>query len=128
MKKKTSKVQSLDFIQNLAKMLIIFKDDERREILKRIHSAENHVILTEGKYHEDCVLKLKNEYKLFTRSSQTPYFDKISEAMEEIYDFMLSSEECQFTMTQLIEAVQICDVIPHEDTIKNHLKKGLEIK
>ncbi|XP_052758830.1 uncharacterized protein LOC128202453 [Galleria mellonella] len=123
MKKKTSKVQSLDFIQNLAKMLIIFKDDERREILKRIHSAENHVILTEGKYHEDCVLKLKNEYKLFTRSSQTPYFDKISEAMEEIYDFMLSSEECQFTMTQLIEAVQICDVIPHEDTIKNHLKK-----
>lgn len=37
---------------------------------------------------------------------------------------MLSGEECQFTMTQLIEAVQICDIIPHEDTIKNHLKKS----
>lgn len=98
-------------------MLSIFKDDEHREILKRIHSAENHVIVTEGKYHEDCLLNLKNNYKLFTKDSKTPYSEKISEAMEEIYDFMLSSDECQFTMIQLIEAIQICDLIPHEDTV-----------
>ena len=35
---------------------------------------------------------------------------------------MLSSDECQFSITQLMEAVKVSDIIHHEDTIKNRLK------
>lgn len=42
--------------------------------------------------------------------------------MEEIYNFMLSSEECHFTITELIESIRISEAIPSENTIKSHLK------
>lgn len=119
-RKKICFVQSKDFVLTLLKMLICFADDLHREIYKRLSSA-NDLVSLYARYHKDCYTKLYNEYKEKLKTPKTTYAEKVDQAMEDIYDFLLSSDQCQFTMTQLIEAVENSDVIPHEDTIKKRL-------
>lgn len=119
-RKKIFFVQSKDFVLTLLKMLICFADDLHREIYKRLSSA-NDLVTLHARYHKDCYTKLYNEYKEKMKTPKNSYVEKIDQAMEEIYDFLLSSDECQFTMTQLTEAIKNSDVIPHEDTIKKRL-------
>lgn len=63
-----------------------------------------------------------NAYEQSIKNLIPKYTDKIDAAMEAIYKFLLSSDECQFNMTQLMEILKDFDVIPSENTIKNRLK------
>lgn len=94
-------------------MLTKLNDDAHREAYRRISSVQDFMNL-HARYHRDCDVKLRKDYSQIIKSPQTLYSDKIDQAMEEIYDFMLKSDDCQFTITQLIEAIKYCDVIPHE--------------
>lgn len=97
-------------------------DDYHREILQRINSVQDLKHL-KAKYHKDCYLEVSNSYQAKMRDPKTKLTEKIDAAMEEIYDFLLTNDECQFTISQLKEAIKISDMIPHEDTIKYRLKQ-----
>lgn len=67
-------------------------------------------------------MKLINQYTEVIKIPQNTYSSKIDQAMEEIFEFMLSRQECQFTITEIKEAVKFSDVIPTDNTIKQCLK------
>lgn len=48
--------------------------------------------------------------------------EKIDEPMEKVYEFLLTSEECQFTMPTLMQLVKTAGITLCDDTIKNRLK------
>lgn len=100
-------------------MLAPFNDNYLREILKHITSED--CVTLKAKYHKECYINLNNNYRDKMKNSKSTYSDKIDQAMD-IYNFMLSSDECQFTIKQLMEAVNISKICPHEDTIQNCLK------
>lgn len=104
-------------------MLMPFNDDYHRNILKRIQGTPGNIKDLQARYHRDCFRQLLNEKHRVVVNSEDSYSRKIDAAIDEIYNFMISSHECQFTMKQLIEAVQISDVIPHEYTIRERLKE-----
>lgn len=114
-------IESTDFVSNILKILTPLTDDYHREIFKRISSVIDLITLA-AKYHKECYTKLINDHNKKSKEPTAKYTDKIDKAMEEIYNFMLSSDECQFSITQLMEAVKVSDIIRHEDTIKNRLK------
>lgn len=122
-RKKISLIESSDFVPNLIKTLIAFNDDYHRGILQRIQGVQRNLTDLQARYHRDCYQQLLNEKNKTVPNADDSYSHKIDAAMEEIFSFMLSSDECQFTMTQLAEAVQISDVTPHEYTIRERLKK-----
>lgn len=120
-------VESNYFVTNLLKILTPLTDDYHREIFKRISSVIDLPAFNE-KYHKECYKKLMTEHSNKVKPETITHGDKISEAMEEIYNLMLSSDECQFTIGQLMEAVKVSDTIPHEDTVKNRLKSRFSDK
>lgn len=122
-RKHISLIESSDFVPNLIKMLMPFNDDYHRNILKRVQSTPSNLRDLQARYHRDCFRQLLNEKHKVVVNPDDSYSCKIDAAIEEICSFMISSHECQFTMKQLIEAVQISDVIPHEYTIRDRLKK-----
>lgn len=121
LRKKICFVESSDFATNTLKKLSFLQDDFHREIYKRLCDARDLVSLR-AKYHYDCLMKLINQYTEVIQIPQNTYSSKIDQAMEEIFEFMLSSEEYQFTLTQLKEAVKFSDVMPTDNTIKQRLK------
>lgn len=88
---------------------------------QRISSVMD-LLTVNAKYHEGCYKKLLNYHVKETKEPKIVYTDKIDQTMELIYNFLLSSEDCQFTMAQLLEVVKNCDVIPSEKTIKSRLQ------
>lgn len=119
-RKKIISTISSDYASTALSMLTKLNDDAHREAYRRISSVQDFMNL-HARYHRDCDVKLRKDYSQIIKSPQTLYSDKIDQAMEEIFDFMLKSDNCQFTITQLIEAIKYCDVIPHEKTIKQRL-------
>lgn len=61
--------------------------------------------------------------QVILRDSNDKYSCKIDQAMEHIYSFMQSSDECQFTIKQLSETVELSDVSLTENTIRSRLKE-----
>lgn len=118
-RKSISQVENSNFVSNIVELLNPFTDDHNREILKRIRGARNLVTL-KAKYHKDCYARLQSAYSERMKTSMK-CTDKIDQVMEEIYDFIQSSDECQFTMAQLKEAIKQSDTIPSEPTIKSRL-------
>lgn len=113
-------VESTEFANNVLHKLSHLKDDFHREVYKRLCDTRDLISLG-AKYHLDCYNKVMYEYKQAIKTPQTSYSSKVDQAMEEIFEFILSSEECQFTITQLKEVIQFSDVIPSDNTIKQRL-------
>lgn len=125
-RKKVTQIDSSDFVLHLVNKLTPLKDDYHRAILQRITGENRDLVNLQAKYHRECYLSLKNQLTLeqvALRHPKDKYSAKIDEAMEKIYSFMLSSEECQFTITQLKNIAQVDGVILDEKTVKNRLKK-----
>lgn len=101
-------------------MLAPFTDDYHREILKHVTSED--CIVLQAKYHKECYVNLYNDFKEKFKNPKPSRSEKIDQAMEDIYNYMLTSDECQFSIQQLMEAVNSDNICPHEDTIKNRLK------
>lgn len=53
---------------------------------------------------------------------------QVDQAMEEIFEFLLSSQECQFNIAELQQAIIFSDITPSENTIKQRLKNRFSDK
>lgn len=114
-------VESSNFRTNTLEKLSYLQDDFNREIYKRFCDTRDLVSL-QAKYHHECFRKLIHQYEEKMKMPQNTYSSKVDQAMEEIFKFMLSSEECQFTMEELKKAIKYSDITPSENTIKQRLK------
>lgn len=121
-RKKIISIISSDYASSILMILTKLNDDAHREVYKRISGIQDFMSL-HARYHKDCDIKLRNEYVEMMKSPKTVYSDKIDQAMEEIYHFMLTNDECQFTITQLIDAIKHSDIKPSEETVKQRLMK-----
>lgn len=121
-RKKIVIISSLDIVQNLKIILAPLNDDFHRAIWKRIQGDPSNLIDAGARYHRDCYQQLLNEKNKKVLDKNELYTLKLNAAMEEIYSFLLSSYECQFDITQLIESIKKSDVIPNEKTIISRLK------
>lgn len=121
-KKKICHVDSSHFMISIKTKLQPLTDDYHREILKRINSVQDLKQL-KARYHRECYYEIASSYQKKMSDPKIKQTEKIEAAMEEIYDFLLANDECQFTISQLKEAIKISDMIPHEDTIKKYLKQ-----
>lgn len=110
-------VESIEFTINILHELSYLKDDFHREVYKRLCDPRDLISLR-AKYHVDFYKNVICEYEQEIKTPQKSYSNKMDQAMEEIFEFMLSSEECQFTNTQFKEVVQFSHVIPSDNTIK----------
>lgn len=101
--------------------LSYLKDDFHREIYKRFCDARDLVTL-HARYHHECLRKLIRQYEEKIEVPRNNYSSKVDQAMEEIFEFMLSSQECQFTIAELQQAIKFSDITPSENTVKQRLK------
>lgn len=116
-RKKIVFVQPPDFSKKILNILTNLKDDYHSEIFKRVSGAIDLVSLS-AKYHDESHLKLIHcEEKLKLPSDK--YTDKIDWAMNEIFNYMLTSDECQFSTIELLDVVKSIKIISHEDTINS---------
>ncbi|XP_046409257.1 uncharacterized protein LOC124174204 [Ischnura elegans] len=122
LRRKIKYVESSEFANNTLQKLSYLEDDFYREIYKRLCDTRDLVSLR-AKYHHDCLMKLINQHTEKIKVPQKAYSSKIDQAMEEIFEFMLSSQECQFTINELKEAIKFSDAIPTENTIKERLQR-----
>lgn len=118
-RKRIYHIELFNFAPKILKMLTPFIEDYHTAIIWHTSSVSDLITLN-AKYHQECYKKLINDHGEKLKERNTKYIDKINQAMEEIYNIMLPSDEYKFSITQLIEAVKISDIIPHENTIKNH--------
>lgn len=121
-RKKISVVETPELVANLRKILMEFNDDYHRGILQRIQGVHYNLTHLQARNHRDCFHKLMYEKNRTVQNPEDTYTRKIDAAMEEILSFLSSSEECQFTLTELVDAIKNCDVIPSEQTIQDRLK------
>lgn len=126
--KKTIKcVESLDFQRNLLHKLSYLKDDFHREIYKRLCDARDLVTL-HAIYHHKCLRELIHQYEEKIQVPRNNYSSKVDQAMAEIFEFLLSSQECQFTIAELQQAIKFSDITPSENIIKQRLQNRFSDK
>lgn len=121
LRKTIKSVESSNFTTNLLHKLSFLKDDFHREIYKRLCDSRDLVTLR-AKYHHECLRNVIHQYEETIKVPRNNYSSKVDQAMEEIFEFMLSSQECQFTITELQQAIKFSDITPSENTIKQRLK------
>lgn len=84
-------------------MLYDLQDDYYREKRVHKHFSARDLITLHAKYHRDCYLKILHKYQEIVTSPKDTYVEKIDQAMEGIYTFMVSNDDYQlseYTSTQ----------------------------
>lgn len=116
-RRKICKVTTLSFKDSVMKAAQSRSDDTAKTIVARI-GFEHDLVAAEAKYHNDCfVLFLKP-----TTGGQVgrPQDEALNLAMEEIFSYIESSDDCQFTLEEL---KNICKNVSVDNrTIKLRLK------
>lgn len=71
-------------------------------VWKRVIS-EPDLVTVELIYHHDCYVKFSQTSSISTQKRRRPKVSNISEAMNIIFKYIEESEECQFSIDDLIE-------------------------
>lgn len=118
------KVSTLTFKESLLKIANGRSDDVSKAVIARIN-FEHDLVAADAKYHSCC-------YKSFQKSSTgrkvgRPQDEAVNSAMEEIFQFIERSEDCQFTLDELKNVCQNVALDKRIIKIRLKLKYGSRI-
>lgn len=95
------------------------KDKWGTEVKSRLAPVHD-LVAAEAKFHRTCYFNfIKEENKQDTPGR--PRTTEVHDAMNQIFQFLEESDDCQFSLTELTE--QIKGYVPHVNTIKKELIK-----
>lgn len=93
-------------------------DEWGNDVIRRICTVGDlHAV--DAIYHNDCYKKFFLTVKPSKRKVGRPPDEGISEAMEEIYEYIDGNDKCQFSIDELLEQVTVEP--PHVKTVKERL-------
>src|ERR1700761_806499 len=97
------------------------KDEWGNDVVRRICTVGD-LHAADAIYHEDCHKRFMLTSVPSKRKAGRPQDEEISEAMEEIYDYIERTDNCQYAMNELLEQV-IAGEPPHVKTIKERMRE-----
>ncbi|CAH2237338.1 jg3546 [Pararge aegeria aegeria] len=102
-RRKIHKVSTLTFKDSILKLAKDRSDDVSKAVFARIN-FQYDLVAADAKYHDSC-------YKSFLRPNTggkigRPQSEAINSAMEEIFNFIESSDDCQFSLDELKNVCQ----------------------
>ncbi|KAL4112100.1 hypothetical protein QTP88_015948 [Uroleucon formosanum] len=112
-RRKIKQVSTLSFKDNIIKTAESH-DDRLGKIVRDRINFEYDLVAAEAKYHDNCLISF-NKYKS-GGSVGRPHDENIRLAMEEIFYYIENNNDCQFTLTELVNAIT-SDFIPDAKTI-----------
>ncbi|PZC75227.1 hypothetical protein B5X24_HaOG206534 [Helicoverpa armigera] len=117
LRKKIYNVTTFNFKESLLKLVKDRSDDVSKAVFARIN-FEYDLIAAEAKYHDSC-------YKFFLKPTTggkigRPQDESINSAMEKIFQFIETSDDCQFSLDELKNVCQ--DIALDDRVIKMRLK------
>ncbi|KAL4105063.1 hypothetical protein QTP88_020338 [Uroleucon formosanum] len=112
-RRKIKQVSTLSFKDNIIKTAES-RDDRLGKIVRDRVNFEYDLVAAEAKYHDNCLISF-NKYKS-GGSVGRPHDENIRLAMEEIFYYIENNNDCQFTLTELVNAIT-SDFIPDAKTI-----------
>jgi len=101
-RRKVFNVRSLTLRDSILQMALK-KDDEFGKIVWKRVISEPDLVAAEAIYHHDCYVKFSRTSSIPTQKRGRPKVSNISEAMDIIFKYIEESEECQFSIDDLIE-------------------------
>lgn len=97
------------------------KDEWGNDVVRRICTVFD-LHAADAIYHEDCYKRFLLTSVPSKRKSGRPQDEGISNAMEEIFDYIEGTDNCQYSIDELLEQV-ITGEPPHVKTIKERLRE-----
>lgn len=94
-------------------------DKWAREVNQRLEGISD-LVAVEAVYHERCYINFFKKPTTRGKSGR-PLVDDVTTAMEVIFDFIENSDDCQFSLSDLINLLK--DYVPNELTIKKTKRK-----
>ncbi|KAE9522981.1 hypothetical protein AGLY_016612 [Aphis glycines] len=112
-RRKIKQVSTLSFKDNIIKTAES-RGDRLGKIVRDRVNFEYDLVAAEAKYHDNCLISF-NKYKS-GGSVGRPHDENIRLAMEEIFYYIENNNDCQFTLTELVNAIT-SDFFPDAKTI-----------
>ena len=112
-----TKVESLNFLANVLDVARQRDDPVSCAVLRRLGGVID-LVAAGGIYHQDCLTKFYKPAKGVKRGR--PESENVAAAMEEIYQILDESDECQFSIREITENLTF---VPETKTIKEKLKQ-----
>lgn len=125
-RRKVFNVRSLTLRGSILQMALKRDDEFGKIVWKRVIS-ESDLVAAEAIYHHDCYVKFSRTSSISTQKRGRPKVSNISESMDIIFDYIEMSEECQFSIDDLIE--ELDGYKPDKKTLRKKLieKYGSDI-
>jgi hypothetical protein len=102
-RRKVHPVRTLDFHKVLMSAANVRNDSWGEEVILRL-AGVNDLVAEEGVYHNDCRLKfIKSLYAHEKSGSSSSEY--VAKAMNDIYAFIDNSTDCQFSQTEILDAI-----------------------
>lgn len=117
-RRKVHPVRTLDFHKVCTHAATVRKDSWGEEVILRL-AGVNDLVAEGGVYHNDCRLKFIKPLYAYEKSGSCSS-EYVSKAMDDIYAFIDNSTDCQFSQTEILDA--ITGEKPVWKTIKAHLQ------
>jgi hypothetical protein len=119
-RRKVSEVRSIPLRDTILEQAKARNDKWGKAVAKRVINVVD-LVAADAKYHQSCFTDFfRNPIQTGFKRGRPPDED-IQSTMHEIYSCLENSDDCQFSMKELLD--QVTGYVPDERTVKENLKK-----
>lgn len=119
---KISKVTTITSRDTIIKAAQERNDEWGNAVKKRVENVID-LVAADAVYHQKCFTTFLQSSAQSKKRPGRPLDEDITELMNRIFQVMEESDECQWTIEELIELAGGCEYVPNEKSVKARLKE-----